>query len=105
MFIYIEGNRTAKMKKEANLSPAEVRLFFYFLLKKRANLNEKKIEEFQGYLERGQLPQEMGLITKGKRYAFCIRKVYKNSYTLYLSVNEDMGFHTRIRKVLEKAKR
>lgn len=93
------------MKREANLSPAEVRLFFYFLIKQRANLNDKKLEEFQGYLEKGELPEEMGLITKGKRYAFCLRKVYKNTYTLYVSVNEEPGFHTRIRKALARVRK
>lgn len=105
VFIYTEGNRTAKMKKEANLSPAEVRLFFYFLLKKRTNLNDKKAEEFQGYLDKGELPGEMGIITKGKRCAFCIKKVYKKSYTLYVSVNEEPSFHTRIRRILAKVKK
>lgn len=104
MVTYTEGNKTAQVKKETNLSPAEVRLFFYFLLKKRTNLNDKKVEEFQNYLEKGELPEEIGLITKKGGQAFCIRKVYKNCYTLYLSVSEESGFNVRLRKVLAKVK-
>lgn len=105
MVTYTEGNKTAKVKREANLSPAEVRLFFYFLIQKRANLNDKKVEEFQNYLEKGELPEEMGLITQKRGQAFCIRKMYKNYYTLYVSASEEFGFNTRLRKVLAKVKK
>jgi len=66
MATYTEGNRTVEVKQVASLNRAEVRLFFYFLLRKPASIPKKKVEEFQGYLDNGKMPEEMGIITRKK---------------------------------------
>ena len=47
MATYTEGNKTFEVERVANLSKAEVRLFFYFLIKRRSGIPDEKVEEFQ----------------------------------------------------------
>lgn len=105
MATYTEHGRTIEVKPVANLSKAEVRLFFCFLTKKAGSFSEKKQRKFQAYFEMGTMPKEMGMITKKGDQAFCIREVDSGYYTLYISENEECALCCRVKKIVEKVKR
>lgn len=105
MATYTEKGRTVEVRQLANLSKAEVRLFFYFLTKKERYLSEQKHRKFKAYFEAGSMPEEMGVITNNGNQAFCIRETHPGYYILYVAENEEHPFCCWIKKIVEQIKK
>ena len=105
MATYTEKGRTVEVEQVANLSKAEVRMFFYFLTRKAGCFSEKKQRKFKAYFELGTMPEEMGMITKKGNQAFCIRETHPGYYTLYMSKNEECALCCWIKKIVAEVKK
>lgn len=105
MATYTEKGRTVEVEQVANLSKAEVRMFFYFLTKKAGCFPEKKQRKFNAYFGLGMMPEEMGFITKKGDQAFCIRETHPGYYTLYMSKNEECALCCWIKKIVAEVKK
>ena len=103
MIEYKMGNRIKQFKQETNLSKAEVRLFFYFLLNSKIGLKQKKLQEFQAILDTGVIPEETGYVMKNG-ISFCIRETHPGYYVFYVGVEEETSGNKKIRNWLQKVK-